>query len=142
MGQMESTIYTRKSVQKELTLAFDEGDDVISGVRTAIRQHGIAEAHATKADGQLRDATIQYFNKARFVSTDIKNGRIVSCSGRFLNLKDGVNGDLHVGFMLGMQMWDGTLVKAIAKQGFELTLTFHQPVTNPSNEAGLSGVHV
>ena len=137
---MESTVYTGKSVEKSLNLVFDEGDDVIAGVRVAIRQHNIREASAIKADGQLKDATIQYFNKNKFVSTDIQNGRIVSCSGRFMNLKDGVNGDLHVGFMLGMQMWDGTLVKAIAKQGFELTLKFHQPLDVPMPAQGLGSI--
>lgn len=139
MGNMDSTVYKGKSVEKTLNLVFDEGDDVIAGIKNAIRQHNIREASALNAEGQLKDATINYFNKSRFVSTDIKNGRIVSCSGRFMNLKDGVIGDMHVGFMLGMQMWDGTLVKAIAAQGFELTLKFHQNV-DVTKDAGLSGV--
>ncbi len=126
MGNLDSTIYTGKSVEKTLNLAFDEGDDVLAGIRSAVRQHNIKEASAINAEGQLKEATINYFNKARFVSTDIRNGRIVSCSGRFMNLKDGVIGDMHVGFMLGMQMWDGTLVKAVAAKGFELTLKFYQ----------------
>ena len=139
MGRTESTVYTGKSVEKSLNLVFDEGDNVLEGIRAAIRQHNVREASAVKADGQLKDATIQYFNKNKFVSTDLQNGRIVSCSGRFMNLKDGVIGDMHVGFMLGMQMWDGTLVKAIAKQGFELTLKFHQAVDAPSAQ-GLGSV--
>lgn len=140
MGKLESTIYNVKTVEKTLNLVFDEGDDVLSGIRAAVRQHNIKEASAVNAEGQLRDATINYFNKARFVSNDIKNGRIVSCSGRFMNLKDGVIGDMHVGFMLGMQMWDGTLVKAIAQQGFELTLKFHQVVDNAAPPQGLSSI--
>lgn len=128
MGQIESSIYTGKSVEKQLRLAFEEGDDVIAGLRQAIQQNNIREATAVNADGELKEATIQYFNHSKFTSTELKNGRIVSCSGRFMNLKDGVYGDLHVGFMQGMQMWDGTLVRAIAKNGFELTLRFHQPI--------------
>ncbi len=128
MSTIESSIYTQKSIEKSLVLAFDEGDDVLSGMKTAITQHGIREATAVDAEGLLKEATIQYFNHNKFTSTELKNGRIVSCSGRFMNLKDGIYGDLHVGFMLGMQMWDGTLVKAIAKNGFQLTLKFHQPV--------------
>lgn len=140
MGQLDTTVYSGKSVEKTLNLVFEEGDDVLSGVKTAIRQHNIKEASAINAEGQLKDATINYFNKSRFVSTEIKNGRIVSCSGRFMNLKDGVIGDMHVGFMLGMQMWDGTLVKAVAAKGFELTLKFYQLAENPVKETGLSGV--
>ncbi|MBM3282554.1 MAG: DNA-binding protein [Candidatus Diapherotrites archaeon] len=140
MGNLDSTIYKGKSVEKTLNLVFDEGDDVLAGIKNAIRQHNIREASALNAEGQLKDATINYFNKSRFVSTDIKNGRIVSCSGRFMNLKDGVIGDMHVGFMLGMQMWDGTLVKAVAAKGFELTLKFYQNAEDAAKEAGLSGV--
>jgi predicted DNA-binding protein with PD1-like motif len=140
MGNLDSTIYKGKSVEKTLNLVFDEGDDVLSGIKNAIRQHNIREASALNAEGQLKDATINYFNKSRFVSTDIRNGRIVSCSGRFMNLKDGVIGDMHVGFMLGMQMWDGTLVKAVAKQGFELTLKFYQTAEDVVKEQGISGV--
>ncbi len=140
MGNLDSTIYKGKSVEKTLNLVFEEGDDVLAGIKNAIRQHNIREASALNAEGQLKDATINYFNKSRFVSTDIKNGRIVSCSGRFMNLKDGVIGDMHVGFMLGMQMWDGTLVKAVAKQGFELTLKFYQNAEDVAKEQGLSGV--
>lgn len=131
MGTIESSIYSGKSVEKDLTLAFEEGDDVLSGIRTAIQQHGIRECSAVAADGQLQHATIQYFNKSKFTSTELTNGRIISCSGRFMNLKEGIYGDLHVGFMLGMQMWDGTLTKAIAKNGFQITLRFHQPVNAP-----------
>jgi predicted DNA-binding protein with PD1-like motif len=140
MSQIDSSIYTGKSVEKDLVLAFEEGDDVISGLKQAIQQHGIREATAINADGLLKEATIQYFNHSRFTTTELKKGRIVSCSGRFMNLKDGVYGDLHVGFMLGMQMWDGTLVKAVAKNGFQLTLRFHQPVSDPIKEQGLGGV--
>lgn len=131
MGTYESSIYTGKSVEKDLVLEFEEGDDVLAGIRTAIQQHGIRECNAVQADGQLNHATIQYFNKSKFTSTELLNGRIISCSGRFMNLKEGIYGDLHVGFMLGMQMWDGTLTRAIAKKGFQLTLRFHQPVTTP-----------
>jgi predicted DNA-binding protein with PD1-like motif len=128
MGTMESSIYSGKSVEKDLSLEFEEGDDVLSGIRQAIQQHGIRECNAVKADGQLQHATIQYFNKSKFTSTELTNGRIISCSGRFMNLKEGIYGDLHVGFMLGMQMWDGTLTKAVAKKGFQITLRFHQPI--------------
>ena len=140
MGNLDSTIYTGKSVEKTLNLAFDEGDDVISGIKSAIKQHGIKEASAINAEGQLKEATINYFNKSRFVSTEIRNGRIVSCSGRFMNLKDGVIGDMHVGFMLGMQMWDGTLVKAVAAKGFELTLKFYQNASANAPAPGLTGI--
>lgn len=136
---MDSTVYKGKSVEKTLNLVFDEDDDVLAGIRAAIKQHNVKEASAINAEGQLKDATINYFNKSRFVSTEIRNGRIVSCSGRFMNLKDGVIGDMHVGFMLGMQMWDGTLVKAIAKQGFELTLKFHQAVV-ANTDQGLGAI--
>ena len=128
MGNINSTIYTGKSVEKDLNLVFDEGDDVLAGLKRAIVENNIREATAVLAEGELKDATINYFNHAKFVSTELKNGRIISCSGRFMNLKDGVYGDMHVGFMLGMQMWDGTLVKAVAKNGFQLTLRFHQPL--------------
>lgn len=129
---MESSIYTGKSVEKDLHLEFEEGDDVLAGIRQAIREHGIRECSAVKADGQLKEATIQYFNKSRFTSTELTNGRIISCSGRFMNLKDGIYGELHVGFMLGMQMWDGTLTKGIAKGGFQVTLRFAQPLNGPA----------
>ena len=121
----DSTIYTGKSVPKNLVLQFEEGDDVLTGLRQAIQEHGIREANAVQADGLLKEARIQYFVHNRFTAHELKNGRIVSCSGRFMNLKDGVYGDLHVGFMLGMQMWDGNLVKAIAHDGFSLTLKFN-----------------
>ncbi|MEK6820908.1 MAG: DUF296 domain-containing protein [archaeon] len=133
MSQMDSTVYRGKSVQKDLALVFDEGDDVIAEMKRAIQQNNIREATAVNADGQLKEATINYFSKNRFNSTELKNGRIVSCSGRFMNLKEGVYGDLHVGFMLGMQMWDGTLVRAIAAKGFQLTLRFHEVVSTGSN---------
>ncbi|MEK6902352.1 MAG: DUF296 domain-containing protein [archaeon] len=140
MSQMDSTVYRGKSVQKDLALVFDEGDDVIAEMKRAIQQNNIREATAVNADGQLKEATINYFSKNRFNSTELKNGRIVSCSGRFMNLKEGVYGDLHVGFMLGMQMWDGTLVKAIAKNGFQLTLKFHQPLDQKIPPEGIRGI--
>lgn len=141
MGRIESSIYTGKSVEKDLVLAFEDGDDVIVGLKQAIQQHNIREATAVSAEGLLKEATIQYFNHNKFTSHDLKSGRIVSCSGRFMNLKDGVYGDLHVGFMLGMQMWDGTLVKAKAQNGFQLTLRFHQPVgANAPAPSGMGSV--
>ncbi|MFH0970457.1 MAG: DUF296 domain-containing protein [Candidatus Diapherotrites archaeon] len=139
MSQVDTTVFTGKSVERELTLVFDEGDNVLSGLKDAMRQHGLREASAVRADGQLKEATINYFTRNRFNSTELKNGRIVSCSGRFMNLKEGIYGDLHVGFLLGMQMWDGTLVKAIAKNGFQLTLKFNQPIS-PGTDQGLGSV--
>ncbi len=140
MGDSESTIYTGKYLEKELNLVYEEGDDVISGLKRAVKEHNIREASALKAEGLLKEATITYFNHNRFVTTDLKNGRIISCSGRFMNLKDGVYGDLHVGFMLGMQLWDGTLVRALAKDGFSLTLQFKQPVNQPFAQPGLESI--
>lgn len=138
MSQLDTTIYTGKRVEKNLTLLFDEGDDVIQGMRKAIQEHGIREANAKSADGELSDALIQYFIHNKFTSHEIKNGRIVNVSGRFLNLKDGVYGDLKVSFMLGMQMWNGTLTRARAKKGFQLTLSFREEADK--SEKGLSGI--
>ena len=140
MPSMDSMIYTGKSVEKNLTLVFDAGDDVLAGLKQAIKQHNIRECTAVEADGLLEEAVIQYFVHNRFTSTELKNGRIVSCSGRFMNLQDGIYGDLHVGFMLGMQMWDGTLVKAKATQGFQLTLKFAQPVGASTPTTGMGSV--
>lgn len=140
MPSMEASIYTGKAVEKNLTLVFDEDDDVIHGLRQAIKQHNIRECTAVEADGLLKEAVIQYFIHNRFTSTELKNGRIVSCSGRFMNLQDGIYGDLHVGFMLGMQMWDGTLVKGKAMQGFSLTLKFNQPVVANTPTTGIGSI--
>ncbi|MDP2666692.1 MAG: DUF296 domain-containing protein [Candidatus Diapherotrites archaeon] len=140
MSQFDSTIYTGRSTKKNLVLAFEDGDDVLQGLRQAIREHGIRETTAITADGLLKEATVQYFNHNRFVSQELRNGRIVSVSGHFMNLKDGIYGDLHVGFMLGMQMWDGTLTKGIAHNGFQLTLEFTQPIDPNMPANGLMGI--
>jgi hypothetical protein len=138
MGDLDTVIYDGKSVEKNLTLLFEEGDDVIQGMKKAIQEHNIKEARAVSADGELQDAVIQYFIHHKFSTHQLKNGRIINVSGRFLNLKDGIYGDLKVSFLLGMQMWNGTLTKAKAKKGFQLTLKFREKIEEAGK--GLGGI--
>lgn len=120
---IDSVVIREPLKKKNLTLEFDEGDDVISCIKQGMEQNNVRECDVVDADGALTTATVNAMEGSKFKKIDFSNLKIMRSSGHFKLGGGDLWGSLHV-FTEGRKPISGTVVRAKASQGFKLKLSF------------------
>ncbi|MFA6268337.1 MAG: DUF296 domain-containing protein [archaeon] len=120
---IDSMVIKEPIKKKNLTLEFDEGDNVISGIKQGLAMNNIREAEVVDVEGNLTTATVNAMEGSKFKKIDFSNMKILRASGNFKIGGDDLWGSLHV-FTEGRKPISGTVVKATAAQGFKLIFSF------------------
>ena len=124
MPKSIDSIVIREPIKKQiLTLQFDEGDNVISCIKQGMEMNNIAECDVVDVDGVLTSATVNAMEGSKFKKIDFTNTKIMRSSGHFKLGGGDLWGSLHV-FTEGRKPISGTIVRAIAGQGFTIKLSF------------------
>ncbi|GEM_PF-3998909 len=107
-----------------MRLIFDDNDDVMAGLLSAMTEHRINEASIQGANGILKAGLGNYMNGSRFMTKNFDHSLIKAGTGHFKRSKTDLFGvlkvipediDSHV-----------TVAKAIAAQDFEITLAYYE----------------
>jgi predicted DNA-binding protein with PD1-like motif len=122
-GQVDSRIITEKLSRKILTLIFDEGDDVVAGIRKTMQDKNIRECRVDDVSGVLAEAIINTFEGNCYKKLDLKNKEVLRASGTFKFTGGDLWGTLHV-FTEGRKPISGSVTSAKAAEGFTLKLSF------------------
>lgn len=120
---IDSVLIKEHIKKKVLTLEFDEGDDVLAGIKSGLSQNEIREADVVDVDGVLTTATVNSMEGSKFKKIDFSNTKILRASGHFKLGGGDLWGMLHI-FTEGRKPISGTLVRGKASQGFVLKLSF------------------
>lgn len=128
MGQLDSQMFDKsKNKVKEITLSFDENDDIMPSVIQAMKENKINKATILSFKGKLKDATINYFQKSQIKSYSfIDPKEVIRGNGEFkLDPKDGqLFGRIRMNFNDNGKTAEGILIRGIACDGLTLILQY------------------
>jgi len=118
------SVIIKEPVKKQfLTLEFDEGDSVISGIKMGLEMNKVRECDVVDVEGNLATASVNAMEGSKFKRIDFSNTQILRASGHFKIGGGDLWGQLHV-FTEGRKPISGTVIKAVASQGFKLKFGF------------------
>lgn len=118
----KSMYWQKKGIKRILTLQFDEGDDILKGIESAMRENGIHEVNIVEATGSIRSGLGNYLNGSQYLTKSFNNSQIKIATGHF-EFKGSLFGvlkiipvdlDSHV-----------TVAKAKAAAGMEMKLSYY-----------------
>ncbi len=126
MGDKDSMILNRPGKNQQLTLQFDEGDDILDCLQAALKQKKLENATVIGVSGHIKSGKINYFLKNQFKSKELENNMAQEASGRYVwnSKKQKYDGDLHLALNIAAHSVSGTLVDGIAGIDFILKLKF------------------
>jgi predicted DNA-binding protein with PD1-like motif len=120
---IDSMVIKEPIKKQTVVLQFDEGDNVISCIKQGMEMNNISECDVVDVEGVLTSATVNAMEGNKFKKIDFANTRIMRSSGHFKLGGGDLWGSLHV-FTEGRKPISGTVVRAIASQGFTLKLSY------------------
>ena len=124
----KSMYWQKKGIKRVLTLQFEEGDDILKGIESAMRENGIHEVNIVEATGSIRSGLGNYLNGSQFLTKNFDNSKIKIAAGHF-EIKGSIFGvlkiipaalDAHV-----------TVAKAKAVDGMEMKLSYYTYEDSP-----------
>ncbi|MDO8624819.1 MAG: hypothetical protein Q7R47_01955 [Candidatus Diapherotrites archaeon] len=120
----ESMIWTKNATKRTLSLVFDEGDDVLAGLLSAMTEHRIADASIVEVNGKLKGGLGNYMMGSRLLSFNFSDTHVKTGTGHFKRSKDGLFGVLKVIPSDDNNMV--TIAKGIAGQDFQIQLSYYE----------------
>jgi len=123
MPRIESILVKQKIPRKTLTLEFEDGDDIVQGIKQAMTKHHIVEVKVDDVNGRLKEGAVNCMEGPKYKKVEIKDKGILRASGTFKFGGGDLWGTLHV-FTDGRKPISGTLVSGKAADGFQLKLSF------------------
>ncbi|MBS3061989.1 MAG: hypothetical protein J4215_05395 [Candidatus Diapherotrites archaeon] len=120
----ESMLWTKNATKRILQLVFDENDDVLKCLETAMIEHNIHEVTIIEATGNIKSGIGNYLLGSRLFSYNFDNTRIKMTTGHFKRSKDGLFGVLKI-----IPQDDNnhvTIAKAIAGPDLELKVSYYE----------------
>jgi hypothetical protein len=70
-----------KSEKKFLKLIFEEGDEIVSGIKQAMDENALKEIQLEEIEGKLKTAKVQYMEAGKFKSKVFENILPIRISG-------------------------------------------------------------
>ena len=124
MPKHVDSVVIREPIKKQvLTLEFDEGDNVLAGIKQALIDNRIRETDVVDVSGFLGTFSINTFEGNKFKRIDLSNQEILRASGHFKMGGEDLWGSFNI-FTSGRKPFSGTVISAKASQGFTLKLSF------------------
>lgn len=120
---IDSVIIKEPIKKKILTLEFEEGDNVLACIKEGLAQNGVKECDVVQVDGVLTRAVVNTFEGSKFKKIEFSNQRILRASGHFKIGGGDLWGNMNI-FTEGRKPISGTVVSAIASQGFLIKFSF------------------
>ena len=68
MPHIDAHIFNKKGMKKTIELFFDEDDNILEGVKSAMQEHNVSEVNVEEADGVLKELTVNYFERSSYQS--------------------------------------------------------------------------
>lgn len=121
---MESMVWTKKANKQTMTLQFDEGDDILGGIESGMKEHGVGEASVMDCKGHIKSGIGNYLVGNSLQTKNFDNTLVQNFTGYFKCGKGGLFGvlkiipndlDSHV-----------TVAKAKAASDFEVKLSYYE----------------
>ncbi|MDD5163947.1 MAG: hypothetical protein PHD95_07135 [Candidatus ainarchaeum sp.] len=124
MANTPSSMYWQKKAKKrEMVLQFDDDDDILKGIETAMRENGIDETNVIEAKGKIKSGLGNYVQGSSYMTKEFKNTEIKIATGHF-ELKRELFGVLKIiPTDLNSHV---TIGKAKAEQGLEMKLSYYE----------------
>ena len=123
MPHIDAHLFNKKGVKKAIELIFDEDDNIIDGIKSAMQEHNVSEANVEEAEGLMKEVTVNYFERSSYQSKTAKDAKIMRVSGNFKLSYGELYGKMNV-FTFDKPPLQGTVVRAKARAGFSLKLSF------------------
>ena len=94
MSAPASTYWQKKASKQFLRLTFEEDDDILEGIESALREHNIGEAALVECKGKLKSGVGNYLQGSQLMSNYFNNTEIKIETGHFKVSKKGMLGIL------------------------------------------------
>ncbi len=120
---IDSTLFKKKAEKKTLALVLSEGENVLSCIRQAMKDHGVRECNVGDINGKIRLGLINFFERSQFKSLRLENQAMLRASGRFKLSGGDLWGSMNVS-TAGKKVTTGTFVRGTAAEGLEIKLGF------------------
>ncbi len=120
---MDTHLFNKKGVKRELALVFDDGDNILECIKQAMQGHGITEVNVEEAEGAIKEGAINYFERSSYRDAKLNNNRLMRVSGNFKLSYGDLFGKMNI-FTYDKPPLQGTFVKGKAAQGLVLKLSF------------------
>ena len=123
MPAVDAIIFNKRGVRKSLKLVLDDGDEVFSCIKQAMKEHTISEVKVEEMNGTFKEGELNYFEGNRYKLANLSGKVSFRASGLFKLSYDELYGSMHVSINERHPL-TGTLVKARGTEGFEVKLSF------------------
>lgn len=91
-----SMIWTKKASKQTLFLQFDEDDDILGGIASAMADHKIGEASLLECTGHIKSGIGNYLAGNQLLTKNFDNTEIKTAVGHFKRGKGGLFGILKI----------------------------------------------
>jgi len=119
-----SMYWQKKALKKTMTLQFDEDDDILKGIESAMHENCIFKADVAEASGKIKSGLGNYVQGSQYMTKCFNDTEIKIATGHFELGKKGLFGvlkiipkDLNSHVSIG---------KAKAKKGMEIKLWYYE----------------
>ena len=123
MPHFDAFLFKKKGIKKKLSLEFEQGENILGGIRLSMQQNGLNEVTVIGMDGMISEGMINYFEGNRFMHAKLKDTPILMASGSFKLSFGDLFGSMKV-VSSDKPPMHGTLTKGTAADGLRLNLTF------------------
>ncbi len=114
-----------KTSKKILKLIFEEGDEVVTGIKQVMMERNLREISLVEVTGLIKKAKIEYFEKGKFKVKIFENIQPLRINGT-LKLSFGeLYGVIKLSFNPKNPL-TGTLVTGIAEQELTITANYYE----------------
>ena len=119
-----SMYWQKKALKRTMTLQFDEDDDIIKGIETAMNENCIFRIDVASASGKIKNGLGNYVQGSQYMTKSFDNTEIKIATGHFELGKKGLFGVLKI---IPKDLNNHvTIGKAKAKQGLEINLSYYE----------------
>ncbi|MFH1587223.1 MAG: DUF296 domain-containing protein, partial [Candidatus Diapherotrites archaeon] len=118
-------IFRSKAKKKNLVITLSEGESILASIKAAMKEHSLKEATIVDVNGKIMEAKVNYFERNRYVSKDLKCQEVVAASGSFKISGDELWGGMNVTLNKKKPL-TVKLVQGKAAEGLEIKLLFYE----------------
>jgi hypothetical protein len=117
--------WQKKAVKKTMKLQYEDDDDILGGLQSAMKQYNIDEAKILDCKGKIKSGLGNYMDGSQFLTKNFSNTEIKKGGGHFKLTKTGIFGVLRV--IPNDNKNDLiTIGKAKAANGFEIDISYYE----------------
>jgi len=123
MPRIDSVLVKEKIPRRNLALVFDDGDDIVQGIKQGMQKSGVKEGKVEYVEGKIKEGTVNCMDGHSYKRIDFKDKEIITASGTFKFGGGDLWGNLHI-FTAGRKPISGTMLSGKAAKNFTLKISF------------------